>query len=335
MNQNMMNVLIHLGKMKKWKYQLYVVLSILIFFTACQQKDVTAKRLENWLNNIASKDMALIKRQINQFPDSVYKSFQPKKLNLNKNEFLLIKKINSSITKSIQLNKNEIKKYAFLKSIEKIENEQIKIKLIPVNPSNPLKYYLLEIDQPAYNERLVQFYSQNQQLGEYKVTVKSFLETTPFDDSTLIIGQIFQTGTGVYWLQNHFFQFTKKNIHPVLQTVSSSYVYGWNEVDFGIHSSIISKQPLKISYEKTIIIKDSLSKEIQKNKWIDTILFMWNNKQKCYQAAPTYQKKYENNMSFYLNGSLEFLIHYNPGCFKSLLKSKKGTAALEWFQKRY
>ena len=321
--------------MNKWKYQAYVVLSTLIIFTACQQKEVTTKRLDDWLNKIVSRDMSLIKRKINQYPDSVYKSFQPKKLNLNTNEFLFIKKINASITKSIQLAKNEIEKYGFLKSIEKIENDYINIKLVPVNPSNPLKYYLLEIDQPAYNERLVQFYSQNQQLGEYKVTVKSFLETTPFDDSTLIIGQVFQTGTGVYWLQNHFFQFTKKNIHPVLQTVSSSYVYGWNEVDFGIHSSIISKQPLKISYEKTIIIKDSLSKEIQKNKWIDTILFMWNNKQKCYQATPICKKKYENNLSFYLNGNLEFLIHYNPGCFKSLLKSKKGTAALEWLQKRY
>ena len=161
--------------MNKWKYQAYVVLSTLIIFTACQQKEVTTKRLDDWLNKIVSRDMSLIKRKINQYPDSVYKSFQPKKLNLNTNEFLFIKKINASITKSIQLAKNEIEKYGFLKSIEKIENDYINIKLVPVNPSNPLKYYLLEIDQPAYNERLVQFYSQNQQLGEYKVTVKSFL----------------------------------------------------------------------------------------------------------------------------------------------------------------
>ena len=313
-----------------------IIGSFLIFFLvlSCNQK--TSKndtKLTRWISSIEQKDVSNWKKKVSFYPDSVYNSFRNSNVELNSSEFDLIKKISENKNRSIELTEVEASYYPFLKDLIKKENEYFSIKMIPLDSLHPLKQYILVYDLNSDWNKKVHFFSMNHKLGEYKVSVKTIIEAQRFDSSTLIIGQVFQSGTGVYWLQNHFFQFTENNVKPVLQTVSSSYQYGWGCMDHGIQSTIISKNPLKITFEKRMEFRDSLDNDMQKYKRVDTVLFDWNASKLCFQPSSKTKFKYENNTSYYVGANFEYLIQSNIHWFKPLLKSKEGLSVLNQLYK--
>ena len=302
----------------------FISLSLVILFSSCVQKSTDIKKLSSWIDSIEKKDFSKEEEEVTHYPDSVYNSFRNENYELISAEFNLIKKINENDKKRIELTQIEASSYPFLKHLIKKENEYFRIELIPLDPLHPLENYILMYDLNSDWGKTIQFFSNNRKLGEYKVSVKTIIEAQRFDSSTLIIGQVFQSGTGLYWLQNHFFKFTKQRVIPVLQTVSTSYQYGWSFMDFGISSKIVSKHPLKIAYEKEIQFRDSTDKDIFKFNEIDTVSFDWNAKEECFEPNKKSKIHYRNYKSFYIGADLEFLIYANAKWFKSLLKTNEG-----------
>ena len=302
----------------------FFFLIFLILISSCNQKSTEIKRLSSWIYSIENQYFSKWEEEVSHHPDSVYNSFRNEKYELISEEFNLIKKISENGINRIELTQKEASSYPFLKNLIKKENEYVRIKMFPLDPLHPLENYILMYDFNSDWHKTIQFFSKNHKLGEYKASIKTILEAEIFDEKTLIIGQVFQSGTGLYWLQNHFFKFTKERVIPVFQTVSSSYQNGWSFMDFGISSKIVSKQPLKIAYEKEIQFRDSTNKVVFKFNKTDTVLFDWNAKQECFEPNKKSKTHYRNYKSFYIGADLAFLIYANAKWFKSLLKTEKG-----------
>ena len=302
----------------------FVLLSCVIVFSSCVQKLPNIKKLRNWINSIENQDVSKWEEEVTHYPDSVYNSFRNEKYELISEEFNLIKKISENRINRIELTQKEASSYPFLKNLIKKENEYFRIELIPLDSLHPLENYILMYDLNSDWGKTIQFFSNNHKLGEYKASIKTIIEAQRLDENTLIIGQVFQSGTGLYWLQNHFFKFTKQRVIPVLQTVSTSYQYGWGFMDRGISSKIVSKNPLKIAYEKEIQFRDSTDKAVFKFNKTDTISFDWNAKEECFEPNKKSKIHYRNYKSYYIGADLEFLIYANANWFKSLLKTEKG-----------
>lgn len=316
------------------KYYFYVVLVFSLLLSACTQNNKKQKRLGNWLDSIQKMDVSKFKNAITHYPDSVFNSFKGEDVELSSTDYQLIQKIHNTSSKSMELSLDEVSNFSFTKHLKNKSNEHFNIRFIPLDILDPFKNYILMIDMNSDWHKTIQFFSKNHKLGEYKASIKTILEAERFDNKTLIIGQVFQSGTGVYWLQQHFFQFTMNRVIPVLQTVSSSYQYGWGCMDYGVDAKIISKNPLKIAYEKQMEFRDSLSNVVQKHKRIDTVLFVWNTQKMCYQPATHNDKKsYYNNSSFYVGAKINYLMKSNINWFKPLLKTKVGLSVLNQLYK--
>lgn len=311
------------------KYYLYVVLVFSLLLSACTQNNKKQKRLGNWLDSIQKMDVSKFKNAITHYPDSIFNSFKGEDIELSSTDYQLIQKIHNTSSKSMELSLDEVSNFSFTKHLKHKTNEHFNIRFIPLDTVNPFRNYILMIDVNSDWHKTIQFFSKKHKLGEYKASIKTILEAERFDDKTIIIGQVFQSGTGVYWLQHHFFQFTKDRVTPVLQTVSSSYQYGWGCMDYGIDAKIISKNPLKIAYEKKMEFRDSLSNVIQKHKRIDTVLFVWNAQKTSYQPAHNDKKRYDNNSSFYVGAKWQYVIQSNLLWFKPLLKTNEGLTVLD------
>lgn len=310
-----------------------VSIGLLIFATSCTHSSKSNTKLEKWIQSIEKEDFSSYRKSIAHYPDSVYNSFKKEYTELSSKEYKLIQKINNSTSKSIALAKEDELNFAFLKHLHNPSNEHLNIRFIPLDSLNPFRHYILLVDVNSDWEKTIQFFTENHKLGEYKASIKTILETERFDDTTLIIGQVFQSGTGVYWLQNHFFQFTKNSVRPVLQTVSSSYESGWGCMDYGVHATIISKKPFKIAYNKQVEFKDSMSNTIKKHEKVDTVLFVWNAKKMKYQPAQEMERKCNNTKSFYVGTKLEYRIHSNLNWYKPLLQSDEGLWVLNQLYK--
>ena len=316
------------------KLKIISLVLFLILIVSCNQKtSVKERKLKKWIYSIERKDVSNWKKKNSYYPDSIYKSFKNSSIELNLVEYDLIKKINENSNRRIELKDSEVSHFSFLKDLIQKENEYFRIQMIPLDTLHPLEHYILVYDFNSDWDKTVHFFSKNLKLGEYKVSVKTRIEAQRFDSTTLIIGQVLQSGTGVYWLQNHFFQFTQQRVIPVLQTVSTSYQFGWGCMGYGIQSTILSKHPLKIAYEKKMEFNDSLGNVIQQNKRVDTILFDWNASKLCFQPTSNFKIKYANNSSYYVGADFNYLIQSNINWFKPLLKSKEGLIVLDQIYK--
>ena len=314
------------------RFTLFICFSLI--FSSCSQNRKKKNRYDNWIDSIEKMDVSKFDNEIFDYPDSVYNSFKGEDTELSPTDYQLIQKIQNTRFKSMELSLDEVSNFSFTKHLKNKSNEHFIIRFIPLDTLDPFKNYILMIDMNSDWHKTIQFFSKNHKLGEYKASIKTILEAERFDDKTLIIGQVFQSGTGVYWLQQHFFQFTMNRVIPVLQTVSSSYQYGWGCMDYGVDAKIISKKPLKIAYEKQMEFRDSLSNVVQKHKRIDTVLFVWNTQKMCYQPATLNDKKsYYNNSSFYVGANINYLMKSNINWFKPLLKTKVGLSVLNQLYK--
>ena len=309
-------------------------ISFSLIFSSCSQNRKKKNRYDNWIDSIEKMDVSKFDNEIFDYPDSVYNSFKGENTELSSTDYQLIQKIQNTRFKSMELSLDEVSNFSFTKHLKNKSNEHFNIRFIPLDILDPFKNYILMIDMNSDWHKTIQFFSKNHKLGEYKASIKTILEAERFDNKTLIIGQVFQSGTGVYWLQQHFFKFTNNRVIPVLQTVSSSYQYGWGCMDYGVDAKIISKNPLKITYEKQMEFRDSLSNVVQKHKRIDTVLFVWNTQKMCYQPATHNDKKsYYNNSSFYVGAKINYLMKSNINWFKPLLKTKVGLSVLNQLYK--
>ena len=312
----------------------YILFIISFLITSCVQNTEIKNKMEVWIQSIENKDFSSYQKDVLRYPDSVYNSFRNLDLVLEPAEFSFIKKINLSSNHKIDIDKIEALKLPFIKKFVQKDTDHFRLSFVPLDTLNPFKYYIVMVDFNSDWEKPVLFFSKNHCLGEYKVKVKSILEAIRFDKQTLIVGQVFQSGTGLYWLQNHFFRLSKNRVFPVLQTVSSSYQVGWGCLDFVVNSKIISKHPLKIAYEKEFEFRDSTNQIINKIKYIDRILFDWNKNKSCYQPSVKFKNKYNKLVSFYVGSNIEFLIKANINSFKPLLKTERGLLFLNQLYKQ-